>query len=294
MPPSKDPAADLHRARSAPGRRASIGLLQLARSAPAPFSRISSSTRPRCSISTRRPELVEGRVRQAGGAPGPPADRDRYPERHARPWRRPFGAGPHHPQGGRDARSIAAAARHRKKPAPVRAGACRSGRAGPASLLVTEPVRSGQRIFADRGDLVVVSSVSSGAELIAQGNIHVTARCAAGRLPGSMSATRRRGSSARARGGVGRIAGLYRTSDDLGPAVAAARPCVSGRDALRRTSENNRSIKKGVSLGQDHRGYLGQGQGQQDHSTAAIARAGDARAQHRRHRLSTSDCAIST
>jgi septum site-determining protein MinC len=41
------------------------------------------------------------------------------------------------------------------------------------SLLVTEPVRSGQQIFAERGDLVIVASVSPGAELIARGNIHV-------------------------------------------------------------------------------------------------------------------------
>jgi septum site-determining protein MinC len=42
-----------------------------------------------------------------------------------------------------------------------------------AALIVTDPVRSGQRIFAERGDLVVVASVSPGAELIARGNIHV-------------------------------------------------------------------------------------------------------------------------
>src|SRR3546814_19541912 len=41
------------------------------------------------------------------------------------------------------------------------------------TLLITEPVRSGQRVFADSGDLVVVASVGSGAELIAVGNIHV-------------------------------------------------------------------------------------------------------------------------
>jgi len=41
------------------------------------------------------------------------------------------------------------------------------------STLVTRPVRSGQRIYAAGGDLSVVAPVSSGAELMADGNIHV-------------------------------------------------------------------------------------------------------------------------
>jgi len=39
--------------------------------------------------------------------------------------------------------------------------------------LVTRPVRSGQRVYAAGGDLSVVAPVSSGAELMADGNIHV-------------------------------------------------------------------------------------------------------------------------
>jgi septum site-determining protein MinC len=45
--------------------------------------------------------------------------------------------------------------------------------AGRASLLVTQPVRSGQRIYAQGTDLVVLSSISPGAELLADGHIHV-------------------------------------------------------------------------------------------------------------------------
>lgn len=41
------------------------------------------------------------------------------------------------------------------------------------TLLVTQPIRSGQQVYAQGGDLVVVSSVSPGAELLADGNIHV-------------------------------------------------------------------------------------------------------------------------
>jgi septum site-determining protein MinC len=38
---------------------------------------------------------------------------------------------------------------------------------------VHEPVRSGQRIYAAGGDLVVLAQVSAGAEIMADGNIHV-------------------------------------------------------------------------------------------------------------------------
>lgn len=39
--------------------------------------------------------------------------------------------------------------------------------------IVTEPVRSGQQIYADGSDLIVLSSVSAGAEVIADGCIHI-------------------------------------------------------------------------------------------------------------------------
>jgi septum site-determining protein MinC len=44
---------------------------------------------------------------------------------------------------------------------------------GAAFTLVARPVRSGQRLYAAGGDLSVVAPVSSGAELMADGNIHV-------------------------------------------------------------------------------------------------------------------------
>lgn len=39
--------------------------------------------------------------------------------------------------------------------------------------LITVPVRSGQRIYAPNSDLIVTANVSAGAELIADGNIHI-------------------------------------------------------------------------------------------------------------------------
>ena len=48
-----------------------------------------------------------------------------------------------------------------------------SGSGGYASKLITTPVRSGQQVYVPNGDLVVLNSVSQGAELLAEGNIHI-------------------------------------------------------------------------------------------------------------------------
>lgn len=45
--------------------------------------------------------------------------------------------------------------------------------APPATTVISEPIRSGQRIIVDKGDLIVLKSVGSGAEVAAPGNIHV-------------------------------------------------------------------------------------------------------------------------
>lgn len=44
---------------------------------------------------------------------------------------------------------------------------------GGENILVTTPVRSGQQVFAPKGDLIIVAPVSAGAEVLASGNIHV-------------------------------------------------------------------------------------------------------------------------
>ena len=45
--------------------------------------------------------------------------------------------------------------------------------AGSPARLLTQPVRSGRQVYAHGGDLVVMSSISPGAELLADGHIHV-------------------------------------------------------------------------------------------------------------------------
>lgn len=43
----------------------------------------------------------------------------------------------------------------------------------PSTMLVTRPVRSGMQVYAEHTDLIVTTSVSPGAELMAYGHIHV-------------------------------------------------------------------------------------------------------------------------
>lgn len=51
---------------------------------------------------------------------------------------------------------------------PVAAGMIR-----PQTKIVSEPVRAGQQIYAKNGDLIVLAQVQPGAELMADGNIHI-------------------------------------------------------------------------------------------------------------------------
>ncbi|MFA7669761.1 MAG: septum site-determining protein MinC [Burkholderiaceae bacterium] len=48
-----------------------------------------------------------------------------------------------------------------------------SAQAAPAAMIINRPLRSGQRVYARDTDLIVIGVVSRGAEVIADGNVHV-------------------------------------------------------------------------------------------------------------------------
>ena len=87
----------------------------------------------------------------------------------------------------------------------------------PVTRTITQPVRSGQTIFADRGDLVIVGPVSSGAEVIAAGNIHIYGRLRGRALAGVNGDTSARIFCHALDAELLAIAGLYLTSENLGP-----------------------------------------------------------------------------
>ena len=77
----------------------------------------------------------------------------------------------------------------------------------PSALLLEQHVRSGQSVVFPRGDVTIVGSVASGAEVVAGGSIHVY-----GALRG-----RARIFCRRMEAELLAIDGLYRTADDIEP-----------------------------------------------------------------------------
>ncbi|MDH5479486.1 MAG: septum site-determining protein MinC [Nitrosomonas sp.] len=83
-----------------------------------------------------------------------------------------------------------------------------------ATTLITQPVRSGQRIYA-AGDLIVMSQVSAGAEIMAEGNIHVYNTLRGRALAGVQGRTDARIFCYDLQAELISIAGDYKTSEDL-------------------------------------------------------------------------------
>jgi septum site-determining protein MinC len=69
--------------------------------------------------------------------------------------------------------------------APAQKEKVTSAASGPTKV-ITQPVRSGQQIYAPGGDLIVLATVSHGAEILADGNIHVYAPLRGRALAGVM------------------------------------------------------------------------------------------------------------
>ena len=81
--------------------------------------------------------------------------------------------------------------------------------------IITSPVRGGQQIYAQGGDLVVISSVSPGAELLADGNIHVYGPMRGRALAGIKGDTKARIFCQQLTAELVSIAGQYKVSEDL-------------------------------------------------------------------------------
>jgi septum site-determining protein MinC len=86
------------------------------------------------------------------------------------------------------------------------------------TLLVTQPVRSGTQIYARGGDLVVTAAVSPGAEIMADGNIHVYGRLGGRALAGAAGDAEARIFCSRFEAELVSIAGRYLVSEQLPPA----------------------------------------------------------------------------
>jgi septum site-determining protein MinC len=94
------------------------------------------------------------------------------------------------------------------EPAPARSSR-------PAARLVTQPVRSGTQIYARGTDLVVTAAVSPGAELVADGNIHVYGVLRGRAIAGASGDVEARIFCSRLEAELVSIAGRYLVSEQL-------------------------------------------------------------------------------
>ena len=118
-------------------------------------------------------------------------------------WGRPL------PSGGRPTRDVTAPDEAPAQPALDPAGA------EPSSLLVERPIRSGQSVVFERGDVTVLGSVASGAEVIAGGSVHVYGALRGRAIAGFTGNARARIFCRRLDAELLAIDGVYQTADDM-------------------------------------------------------------------------------
>ena len=88
------------------------------------------------------------------------------------------------------------------------------------TMVVSKPLRSGQKVYARGADLIVMAMVNRGAEVIADGNIHVYAPLRGKAMAGARGNTSARIFALALEPELVSIAGVYRTTEqELGPDV---------------------------------------------------------------------------
>jgi septum site-determining protein MinC len=91
------------------------------------------------------------------------------------------------------------------------------------TLLIDKPLRSGQQVYARGGDVIVTAVVSYGAEVIADGNVHVYAPLRGKAIAGARGDTEARIFTTCMEAQLVAIAGIYRTSEVALPEDIAGR-----------------------------------------------------------------------
>ncbi len=99
--------------------------------------------------------------------------------------------------------------------------------------LVTEPVRSGQQVYSP-GDLVVLAGVSPGAELLAEGHIHVYGPLRGRALAGLRGNTRARIYCRALEAELIAVAGCFQVAEDIDPGLHGrpAQVYLNGEDLV--------------------------------------------------------------
>ena len=92
------------------------------------------------------------------------------------------------------------------------------------TLVIDRPLRSGQQAYARGGDLVMLAAVNAGAEVIADGSIHIYAPLRGRALAGASGSTTARIFTTRFEPELVSIAGVYRTFEGGIPEQLAGQP----------------------------------------------------------------------
>jgi septum site-determining protein MinC len=83
------------------------------------------------------------------------------------------------------------------------------------SKVITQPVRSGQQIYAKDSDLIILNTVSEGAEVLADGNIHIYGALRGRALAGLSGNTEARIFCQNCRAELVSIAGHYQVNEQI-------------------------------------------------------------------------------
>ncbi len=163
--------------------------------------------------------LPEALAAQAAAAGLPATGADALPKRNSRPQAAP---------------DVSPVAEH--TPAPVAetppaepaspAPAPAAPEPAPRTITLDKPLRSGQRFYARGCDLIVTAMVSAGAEVIADGNIHVYAPLRGRALAGASGDRTARIFTTSLEAELVSVAGIYRTFEAGVPAELARQPAT--------------------------------------------------------------------
>ena len=110
----------------------------------------------------------------------------------------------------------------KRQPAPQTAPQAPAAPLG--ALIIDKPLRSGQQVYARGRDLVVLAMVNAGAEVIADGHIHVYAPLRGKAMAGARGNTDARIFALALEAELLSIAGVYRTSENPLPPGVAGQP----------------------------------------------------------------------
>jgi septum site-determining protein MinC len=96
--------------------------------------------------------------------------------------------------------------------------------ASPSAMVIDKPLRSGQHVYAKGRDLVVLAMVNPGAEIMADGHIHVYAPLRGKAIAGAKGDATARIFTTSLEAELVSIAGVYRTSDTALPKEVLGKP----------------------------------------------------------------------